>query len=133
MIEPYLYFNGKCSEAIDYYEKIFTGKEKKILHYNEMPFTSENPVADEVGELVMHAEMLVNGTKVNFSDIQEKIIPGNMISLTVRFGTSDEVVSAFNQLKENGEVCMELGQQFFSPMYGWVKDKYGIGWQLICE
>ena len=133
MIEPYLYFNGKCSEAIDLYERIFAGKEKKVLRYSEMPFNSDDPTVGEMGELIMHAEMLINGTRVNFSDIQEKAIPGNMISLAVRFSSSDEVVHVFNQLKDGGEICMELGQQFFSTMYGCVRDKYGIGWQLICE
>ncbi|MFB0920287.1 MAG: VOC family protein [Oscillospiraceae bacterium] len=133
MIEPYLYFNGKCAEAIDFYEKVFAGGEKRIMLYKDMPQSPENPVSDDMKEQVLHAELLINGTRVNFSDVQEKSISGNMISFAARFGRSDDVVRAFNQLKEGGEVRMELGRQFFSPMYGWIEDKYGIGWQLICE
>jgi len=46
---------------------------------------------------------------------------------------TEEVIDTFNKLKEDGEVLMELSQQFFSPMYGWVKDKFGIGWQIIYQ
>jgi uncharacterized glyoxalase superfamily protein PhnB len=56
-----------------------------------------------------------------------------MISLAADFATADEVVQTFHQLKEGGEVLMELSPQFFSPMYGWVKDKFSVSWQLICR
>ena len=132
VIEPYLNFNGNCNEAIEFYEKVFNGTEKKIMFYKDLPPNSEYPIPEEMKELVLHAEMTISATKVNFSDMKEHVIPGNMISFAVRFATQDEVISSFNQLKEGGEVLMELGQQFFSPMYGWIKDKYGVGWQLIC-
>lgn len=133
MVQPYLYLNGNCSEAIDFYEKVFNGENKKIMRYKDAPANPNFPVPDEMKELVLHAEMNINGTQFNFSDSTEKIIPGNMISLAVSFDTTEEVVAAFNKLKTGGEVLMELAPQFFSPMYGWVKDKFGVGWQLICQ
>lgn len=133
MVQPYLYLNGNCSEAIDFYEKVFNGENKKIMRYKDAPANPNFPVPDKMRELVLHAEMNINGTQFNFSDSMEKIIPGNMISLALSFGITDEVVSTFNKLKEDGEVLMELAPQFFSPMYGWVKDKFGVGWQLICQ
>jgi len=133
MIEPYIYLNGTCAEAVDFYEQVFEGKDKKVMYFKDMPQNPNYPVPSELKELVMHAEMLIHGTRVNFSDIEEKVVASNMISLAVRFSNPDYVVGTFNQLKEGGEICMALGKQFFSPMYGWVKDKYGVGWQLICE
>ena len=133
MIEPYIYLNGNCAEAIDFYEQVFDGQDKRVMFFKDMPQNPDYPVPEELKELVMHAEMLINGTKVNFSDIQNKVVAGNMISLAVRFTNPDLVVETFLQLKQGGEVLKALGKQFFSPMYGWVKDKYGISWQLICE
>lgn len=57
---------------------------------------------------------------------------GSMISLAVDYKTEQEVREAFEQLKQGGEVLMELAPQFFSPLYGWVLDKFGVSWQLIC-
>lgn len=133
MIEPYIYLNGNCEEAIDFYEKVFEGTEKKIMYYKDMPQNPDYPVPEVLKDKVLHAEMTIYGTRVSFSDIEEKVNPSLMISLAVRFSNPDYVVGTFNQLKEGGEVFMALGKQFFSPMYGWVKDKYGISWQLISD
>jgi len=103
-----------------------------IMHYKNAPPNPHFPINDEMKELVLHAEMYIDGIKFNFSDTQDEVIPGNMISLAIKFKTSQEVIDTFNKLKECGEVLMDVGPQFFSPMYGWVKDKFGVGWQLIC-
>lgn len=131
MVEPYLSFCGEANEAIEFYEKVFNGKDKKIMRYKDMPANPNFPIDYAAKELVLHAEMIIDGTKINFSDTQSNAVPGNMISLAIQFKTAQEVIDAFNSLKDGGEVLMEVGPQFFSPMYGWVKDKYGVGWQLI--
>lgn len=133
MVEPYLNLTGKSGEAIAFYEKVFHGEDIRVMHFKDAPPNPEFPIPEEKKDMVLHAEMIIRGTKFNFSDTQENVIPGNMISLAVRFPTADEVTDVFNQLKEGGEILMELAPQFYSPMYGWVKDKYGVGWQLISE
>jgi len=133
MVEPYLNLSGKSSEAIDFYERVFHGQAKQVMYFKDAPQNPDFPVPNEIKDYVLHAEMIICGTKFNFSDTQEDVVPGNMISLAVRLATADKVTSVFDQLKEGGEVLMELAPQFYSPMYGWVKDKYGVGWQLICE
>lgn len=133
MVVPFLNFNGKCSEAIDFYEKAFNGQNKLIMRYKDAPPNPDFPILDEMKELVLHAEMTMAGTRFSFSDTLSNVIPGNIISLAATFDTVEEVVSIFNQLKIGGEVLMELEPQFYSPMYGWVKDKYGVDWQLLCK
>lgn len=133
MVEPYLNLSGKSGEAIDFYEKVFQGQGKQIMRFKDAPPNPDFPIPENMKEWVLHAEMMICGTKFNFSDTQEDVVPGNMISLAVRLATADEVTAVFNQLKEGGEILMKLAPQFYSPMYGWVKDKYGVGWQLICE
>jgi PhnB protein len=56
-----------------------------------------------------------------------------MICLNVFFKKNEEVCEAFESLKENGQIDVELGPQFFSPMYGSIIDKYRVKWQLISE
>lgn len=131
MVEPYLNLNGKANEAIAFYENIFQGRDKTIMQYKDAPGDPNYPIPDELKELVLHAEIDIRGTRMHFSDIQSNVTAGNMISLAVTFHTAEEVESAYNQLRTGGEVLMELGPQFFSPMYGWVKDKFDVSWQLI--
>jgi PhnB protein len=80
----------------------------------------------------MHASITICGTKFNCSDTQEKIVAGNMILFNVFMETEDEVRNAFEILKIDGNVIIDLGPQFFSKLYGSVVDKFGIKWQLIC-
>jgi len=132
MITPFINFSGRCNEAIEFYEKIFNGQDKCIMRFKDAPPNPDFPIPEEMKDYVLHAEMVICGTKVMFSDTQRGVVPGNMISLAVNFPTEVEVRDIFNKLKEGGEVLMELSPQFFSPLYGWVKDKFDIGWQIIC-
>ena len=133
MITPFINFSGRCNEAIDFYEKVFNGQDKQIMRYKDAPPNPDFPIPENMKEYVLHAEMTIAGTRVNFSDTQQDVVYGDIISLAVSFPTIDEVKDTFNKLKEGGEVLMDLSPQFYSPMYGWVKDKYGIGWQIICK
>lgn len=133
MITPFINFSGRCNEAIDFYEKVFNGQNKNIMRFKDAPPNPDFPISEEMKDYILYAEMIICGTKVSFSDTQQGVVPGNMISLAVNFSTEDEVRDVFNKLKEDGEVLMELSPQFFSSMYGWVKDKFGIGWQIICQ
>lgn len=132
MVTPYLYFAGQAAEAVDFYEKVFNGQGKRILRFGDAPPNPHFPVSEQQKNLVMHAEMTISGTKMSFSDTQTETGKGGMISLAADFNTEQEVREAFEQLKDGGKVLMELAPQFFSPMYGWVLDKFGISWQLIC-
>lgn len=133
MVTPFINFSGRCNEAIDFYEKIFNGQDKRIMRFKDAPSNPDFPVLEEMKNYILHAEMVICGTKVSFSDTQPEVVPGNMISLAVDFPTEADVRDAFDKLKEGGEVLMELCPQFYSPLYGWVKDKFGIGWQIICQ
>ena len=132
MVTPFLNFAGQANEAIGFYEKVFHGTDKKVLRFGDGPANLDFPVPEELKNHVLHAEMTICGTKVSFSDTQEDVGGGGMISLAVDFQTQEEVRAVYDQLKEDGEVLMELAPQFFSPLYGWVADKFGIGWQIIC-
>lgn len=133
MITPYLNISGKANEALEFYEGVFKGRDKRIMRYGDAPQNPEFPVGEEQKNLVMYAEMTVCGTKLSFSDTQENVNKDGMVSLAVDFATEDEVRDAYEKLKDGGEVLMELAPQFYSPLFGWVVDKFGISWQIICS
>lgn len=131
MISPAIHFPGNCTQAVNFYQKVFNATDKHIELYRDAPLNPGFHVSEDMKDLVMHAEMTICGTKVNFSDTQDNTIAGNMIVLNVFFESADEVCRAFAELKEGGNVIVELGSQFFSPMYGSIADRFGVRWQLI--
>jgi PhnB protein len=131
MISPAIHLPGTCNEAIHFYEKVFNATNKDIAYYHDAPSDPGFDINDDMKNQVMHASLTICGTPVNFSDSQDDINPGNMICLNVFFDTKDEVCRSYDMLKEGGKVIVELGPQFFSPMYGSIEDRYGVKWQLI--
>ncbi len=131
MISPAIHFPGTCAEAIDFYEKAFPLTIHSIDYYRDAPSGSGMTVSQETRNFVMHSELTICGTRVNMSDTQDNVINGNRILLNVFLDSADQVRNAFNTLTDGGKVVVELGPQFFSPMYGSVEDRFGIRWQLI--
>lgn len=134
MISPAIHFSGGiCKEAIDFYERVFKGTNKFIDYDKDAPADSGITVTENTKDHVMHAGLTICGTQINFSDTNESVDPGNMICLNVFFKNETEVCEAYEGLREGGKIIVELGPQFFSPMYGSIVDKYGVKWQLISE
>jgi PhnB protein len=131
MISPTIHFPGNCNEAIVYYEKAFKVTQKQVSFYRDAPSNSGMTITEDMLDLVMHASLTICGTEFNCSDTQEKVVVGNMILFNVFMETEDEVRNAFETLKIDGDVIIDLGPQFFSKLYGSVVDKFGIKWQLI--
>lgn len=131
MISPVIRFQGNCSEAIAFYEQVFDVTEKYIDYYKDAPSGQEGSAQENIKNLVMHSSLTFCGSSINLSDTQDQIITGNRYCLNVFYQTADEVCHAYEKLKEGGRILVELGSQFFSPMYGSVEDQFGIVWQLI--
>jgi len=134
MIAPAIHFPGNCAEAIALYQKAFNVTINSIDYYRDASPDSGMTISKDEHNKVMHADLTICGSRVNMSDGNpNEIIPGNIIVLNVFFDSGDDVRKAFNILKENGKIYVELGPQFFSAMYGSVEDRFGIRWQLISQ
>ncbi len=133
MISPAIHFPGTCNEAMNFYEEVFEATDKYIEYFHNAPSNPGFSITEDMKDLVMHASMTICGTPVNFSDTQDQVSAGNMICLNVFLPTADQVCRAYDKLKEGGKIVVELGPQFFSPMYGSIEDRYGIKWQIISE
>jgi PhnB protein len=131
-IQAYVNFSGNCREAVEYYVKVFKTKEPKIMTYDEMPPDPDFDVSEEIKKWVLHTSLDISGSTVMFSDVFPgmPLVVGNNISLTIITDDEAEIRDAFDQLKEEGRVDMELGETFWSKCYGSVEDKFGIIWQF---
>lgn len=101
----------------------------------DMPSNDDFPITDETKNLVLHAEIKIKDSTLMFSDVPPGMpfVVGNNISITFISRDMDEIKSIFNKLKADGNVAMELQETFWSKCYGFLTDKFGIGWQFSYE
>lgn len=134
-IQTYLNFNGNCGEALEFYSQVFKTEEPKIMLYGDMPANKAFPMTEETKKLVLHGELKIDGSTIMFSDTAQdmSVTFGNNINLIFTSKDEEEIKRIFNELKTNGKVIMELQKTFWSKCYGYIIDKFGIGWQLSTE
>lgn len=75
--------------------------------------------------------MTIGETNFNFSDTNEQYVHGNMMSVALRVDTVEEVKKFYEGLKKGATVHMDIGETFFSDMYGFFTDKFGVNWQFV--
>jgi PhnB protein len=131
-VGAYINFNGNCREAVEFYAEVFGGETPKIMTFGDMPEDPECPITDEMKKLVAHTQLNINGSNIMFSDVPPGInfVVGNNISLIVGLNSIDEIKTYFDKLREGGKVEMELQETFWSKYYGFLTDKFGVGWQF---
>jgi len=132
-IQPYLFFNGRCDEAIEFYQKALGAEVMMLMRFKQMP--DQSMVRPETAEKIMHARLRIGDAIVLASDgmctgEQQKF---EGFSLTLSTSSADEVDRAFNALAEGGQVRMPLDKTFFSPRFRMLTDKFGVGWIILVE
>ncbi|CDY76951.1 PhnB protein; putative DNA binding 3-demethylubiquinone-9 3-methyltransferase domain protein [Caballeronia glathei] len=132
-VQPYLFFEGRCEEALAFYGEKLGAQTQMMMRYKESP-EKNNACADQPGmeEKIMHASFRVGDTVLMASDGMASGTPnfqGVSLSLTV-----DDVAKAdqfFNALAEGGQVQLPLTQTFFAKRFGMVADKFGVAWMIL--
>jgi len=136
-IYPYLVFNGQGEEAFHFYKDVLGAQDVGMTKFKDMPVSPEDqPLPPEAAELVMNAQLqLSNGSYLMISDTFPgyPYAKGNNVTITVTFDNLEETKAVFDKLAAGGTVNMELQETFWSPLYGNLTDKYGVGWQLSTE
>jgi PhnB protein len=132
-LELFINFDGNCREAVEFYAKVFKSEVNNLMTYADVPADPDQPVAEADKERVLYAGIPIGNITVMFSDCPagSPYIVGNNVSPTVSMDDKDEVRRIYEELKEDGEVLMELGETFFSELFSMVKDKYGVFWQVL--
>ena len=127
---PYLYFAGNCREAFTRYQEIFGG-ELTVLDGSDAPPGS---VPDDKRHLVMHAALLNGDELLMASDsYEDEFTP--MAGMWVHYSTGDidRAKAIFAGLAEGGRVHQEGREEFWTPFYGSVVDRFGTPWQISVE
>ena len=132
LVQSYLFFNGNCAEAVEFYRKALGAVVDFSIRFKESP---EPPppgmMPPNWEDKIMHTSFRIGSTTVMASDgcgPEAKGFAGFSLSLSV--APEAEADRYFNALAEGGKVNMPLSKTFWSPRFGMLEDKFGIGWMV---
>ena len=129
-IEPYLFFEGRCDEAVEFYRTALGAEVLMLMRYGESP----DPAACRPGteNRVMHASLRIGGSTVMVSDGRCSGQAGFQgFSLSITVPDEAETGRLFSALAEGGQVVMQLAKTFYSPCFGMVTDRFGVLWMIL--
>jgi PhnB protein len=131
-VEPYLFFDGRCEEAIEFYKKTVSASVQMLMRFKENPDPQPGSMPPGAEEKIMHASIKVGDSSIMCSDGH---CGGQADFKGFRLAIAAEDVPAaermFAGLAEGGQVQMPLMQTFFSPKFGMLTDKFGVGWMIM--
>ena len=131
-IDPYLFFNGRCEEAIEFYKSALGAEVEMLLRVKDSPDAPPPGTYPPGSEnKVMHASLRINGQLVMASDgctFGQPEFKGFSLSLSMPDEAQADRV--FNALAHGGTVQMPLGKTYFTPRFGMVADRFGVQWMI---
>jgi PhnB protein len=130
-IEPYLNFQGRCKEALDFYGQALGARVEVLSRFGDIPGMGVPPGA--VGK-VMHAVVRIGDSTLLATDgpsTGEARFEG--VSLALSASTEAEAETWFAALAAGGEVRVPIGPTPFSPRFGILVDRFGVGWTVVQE
>jgi len=134
LIQPYLFFDGRCEEALEFYRHAIGAEVPMVMHWKECPEPPPPGAPPMPADKVMHARFRVGDTTVMASDGRcqgQPSFQGFALNLTAANNTEAERL--FNALAAGGQVQMPLAKTFFSPCFGMLTDKFGVSWMVYVE
>jgi PhnB protein len=132
-IQPYLFFNGRAEEAIEFYRRALGAEVTALMRFKDSPEPPEpGKMPPGAEDKVMHASFRVGDTTVLASDGRCQGQPNfHGFSLAITAPNEADAERLFNALGEGGEVQMPLTKTFFSPKFGMVADRFGVAWMVV--
>jgi PhnB protein len=132
-INPYLFFEGRCEEAIAFYRQALDAEVLMLMHYGDGPQGSGCPDGTmPPADKVMHASLQVGQTQLMVSDGFSRGQPqfvGTSLSLTLP--DDAEAKRRFEALADGGQVKQPLGPTFFTSSFGMLEDRFGVPWMVV--
>jgi PhnB protein len=126
-IQPYLFFDGRCDEAIEFYRGALGAEVVMLMRFKDSP----EPASHGNEDKVMHANLRIGETTVLVSDgrcLGQASFQGFALSLTVP--NESEAERLFAALSDGGQVQMPMAKTFFSARFGMVADRFGVSWMI---
>ena len=132
-VQPYLFFEGRTEEAIDFYSKVLGAKVTMLMRFKDAPPpTQPNAHPPGSADKVMHASLRIGDTVVMASDGNCSGNPNFQgFSLSLTAANEAEADRVFAALSDGGQVRLPIGKTFFAPRFGMLADRFGLGWMIV--
>ncbi len=132
-VRTYLFFSGRCDEALAFYKEHLSAEVKFLIRFNESPDPMpEGMLQSGFENKVMHAEFSLGNTTLMASDGCNEVEKLSGFRITLTLPDEAEAHRIFDALASNGgKVDMPLMKTFWSPLYGQVTDQFGVGWMVM--
>jgi PhnB protein len=131
-LQPYLFFDGRCEEAIEFYKRTVGAEVLGMMRFKDSP---EPPMMAPGSEnKIMHVSLKIGDSEIMASDganTGTTNFHGFSVALSVK--TEAEADRIYNALADGGTIRMPLTKTFFSPRFGMLADKFGLGWMVMTE
>jgi PhnB protein len=132
-VQPYLFFDGRCEEAVEFYRKAVGAEIVMLMRFKDNPEPAQPGMAPPGSEnKVMHAALKIGDTTVMASDGRCQGKPSFQgFALSVSAKNDAEAERLFKALGEGGMVQMPMAKTFFASKFGMVADRFGVSWMVI--
>ena len=132
-LQTYLFFDGCCEAAIEFYRKTVGAQLEMLLRYKESPAPPPPGMNPGYSEKVMHSSFRIGDTTVLASDdcMGHPVAQG--FSLVITVDTPAQAEQQFAALAQGGTVAMPLTKTFWSPSYGMLVDRFGVHWMVMAR
>ena len=131
-VQPYLFFDGRCEEAVEFYRKALGAEVQALMRFKDNPEPQPGMVPPGSENKVMHACLRIGDTSIMASDGNCQGRPSFQgFSLTLTAANDVEAERLFGVLADGGQVRMPLTKTFFASRFGMLADRFGVGWMVI--
>lgn len=128
-IQPYLFFGGRCEEALEFYGRALDARVEMMMRYNDSP--EPHGLPECFADKVMHASIHIGETVLMASDGRcEGAVSFEGFSLSINVPDESAAERVFNALAEGGLVTMPLEKTFWAPKFGMLTDRFGVSWMV---
>ena len=129
-VQPYLSFEGRAQEAMDFYKTAIGAKVDVVMLFKDAPPDMQANMPNK--DKVMHSAFKVGDTTIMATDGQcSGKAEFSGITLTIQANSDAEAEKLFNALAQGGKVNMPMSETFFATRFGMVADKFGVGWMVL--
>ena len=137
-IIPYLFFDGDCRQAIEFYKECLDGTFKTFMTYSQRPKDSQIVVSENQLDQILHATLVFWGGSIMAADNLEgyaNLTKQKKSNIHLSLSFDDFFLRWKRHLKHSqmGRVVEKLADTFWGSRFGMVQDKYGINWMFSCE
>ncbi len=132
MINPYLYFDGNCEEAFNFYRSVFGGNFINLLRFRDVP--SQLPLPEYIPDRIMHIALPISDETIlmgcDRTEEHYRVKGSEDVSIAIQTKSEAEIRNIYKALSAGGKIKVPLERVFWGSIFGTFYDRFGICWMI---